>query len=135
MPEHDAGSGLERGMVSTSHLVNRAAMSPEPESLIPQLLRDMRAETGDIGEEIGDLRGELNSDMHSLRADVADDLLATEARQAAEHKQTREQIVGLRGAVIEYHTSVIGHGSLISEIEVRLRRVEQHLDLRPLDAH
>ncbi len=110
-------------------------MSPEPESLIPQLLRDMRAETGDIGEEIGDLRGELNSDMHSLRADVADDLLATEARQAAEHKQTREQIVGLRGAVIEYHTSVIGHGSLISEIEVRLRRVEQHLDLRPLDAH
>ena len=31
--------------------------------------------------------------------------------------------------------SVIGHGILISEPEARLRRIEQHLDLPPLDAH
>ncbi len=103
-------------------------MSPEPESLILQLLRDMRA-------ELTDMRAEAKSDMHSLRADVASDLIAMEARQAAEHKQTREQIVGLRRAVVEYHTSVIGHGVIISELEARLRRVEQHLDLPPLDAH
>ena len=53
----------------------------------------------------------------------------------SEHKQTREQIVGLRHAVVEYPTSAIGHGILISDLEARLRRVEQHLDLPPLDAH
>lgn len=107
-------------------------MSPKSESLVLQLLRDMRA-------EIMDMRAEVKSDMHSLRADVASDLLAIEARQAAEHERTRksvgEQIVGLRRAVVDYHTSVIGHGVIISELEARLRRVEQHLDLPPLDAH
>ena len=103
-------------------------MSSEPDNLVLQMLRDMR-------EEVGDMRAELKAEIHSLRADVASDLLAMEVRQAAEHKQTREQIVGLRRAVGEYHTSVIGHGILISELEARLRRVEQHLDLQPLDAH
>ena len=60
--------------------------------------------------------------MHSLRADLAADLLAT-------RKDLGEQIVGLRRAVIEYHTSVIGHGVIIGELEGRLRKVEQHLDL------
>jgi hypothetical protein len=50
-------------------------------------------------------------------------------------KDLSEQIVGLRRAVVEYHTSVIGHGIIISELEARLRRVEQHLALPPLDAH
>ncbi len=92
-------------------------MSPEPESLVLQLLRDMRA-------DMAEMRAEVKSDMHSLRADVASDLVALEARQAAEHKQTRDQIVGLRRAVVEYHTSVIGHGVIISELEAP-----------PLDAH
>ena len=48
--------------------------------------------------------------MGSLRANVAADLLALEARQEAQHKQTREQIVGLRRAVVESPTSVIGYG-------------------------
>ena len=114
-------------------------MSSEPDNLVLQLLRDMRVEMGDMRTELKsgakELRAELKADIHSLRADVASDLLAMDARQAAEHKQTREQIVGLRRAVVEYHTSVIGHGVLISELEARLRRVEQHLDLPPLDAH
>ena len=107
-------------------------MSPEPDSLILELLRGMRAEMGDmradLKSDIQALRSDVASDMRSLRADVAADLLT-------EHKQTREQIVGLRRAIVEYHTSVIGHGILISELEARLRRVEQHLDLPPLDAH
>ena len=49
--------------------------------------------------------------MRTLRADLASDLLAT-------HKELSEQIVGeLRRAVIEYHTTVIGHGVRISEPE------------------
>jgi hypothetical protein len=51
---------------------------------------------------------------------------------ATMQKETREQIVGLRRAVIEYHSSVVGHGLLISEHEERLRRIEQVLDLPPL---
>ena len=46
-----------------------------------------------------------------------------------------EQIVGLRRAVTEYHSSAIGHGILISELEERLQRVEQHLNLPPAEAH
>ena len=58
----------------------------------------------------------LRSEMTSPRADVASDLLALEARQEAQHKQTREQIVGLRRTVVEYHTSVTGHGIIISDL-------------------
>lgn len=112
-------------------------MSPEPESLILQLLRDMRAEIGDLrGEmatktDLSDIRSEINS----LRADVAADLISLEARQDLQHKQTREQIGGLRRAVVEYHTSVIGHGVIISDLEARLRRVEQHLNLSGAEGH
>ena len=106
----------------------------EPESLILQILGEMRAELGDVRSDIGDLRSDIGrirtdfatkSDMHTLRADVAADILST-------RKELSEQIVGLRRAVIEYHTSVIGHGVLISELEARMRRVEQHLNLPSL---
>jgi hypothetical protein len=109
-------------------------MPEEPESLILELLRQMRAELGDVRTDIGQMRAEfatksdlnlLRADLHSLRADVASDLLST-------RKELGEQIVGLRRAVIEYHTSVIGHGVLISELEARMRRVEQHLNLPSL---
>lgn len=110
-------------------------MSAEPDSLVLQLLRDMRANmaTGfaEVRSEISDVR----SEVRSLRADVASDLIAMEARQATEHKQTREQIVGLRRAVVEYHTSVIEHGIIISELEARVRRIEQRLDLPLSETH
>lgn len=99
-------------------------MSSEPESLMLQLLRDMRAELGDMRGQMAtkDDIANLRSDMNSLRADVAADFIDV-------RKDLGEQIVGLRRAVIEYHTSVIGHGVLISELEARVRRVEQHLNL------
>jgi hypothetical protein len=104
-----------------------------------ELLRKMRAEIGDIRENMAtkaDLQGEIanvreeiadvRSGVHSLRADVASDLLVM-------RKETSDQIAGLRRAVVEYHTSVIGHGIIISELGARVRRVEQHLDLPALD--
>ena len=109
-------------------------MPEEPASLILELLRQMRAELGDVRSEmatkadLGSVRSEvadIKSDMHSLRADVAADLLTT-------RKELGEQIVGLRRAVIDYHTSVIGHGVIISELEARVGRVEQHLNLPSL---
>jgi hypothetical protein len=110
-------------------------MSNEPDSLILQMLRQMRAEMGDIREnmatkaDIANVREEIadvRSEVHSLRADVASDVIVM-------RKETSDQIAGLRRAVMEYHTSVIGHGIIISELEARVRRVEQHLDLPALD--
>jgi len=109
----------------------------EPESLVLQLLRNMRAEMAsksdmsDLRSEIADVRSEIadvRSEVRSLRADVASDFLTVE-------KRLSEQIVGLRRAVMEYHSSAIGHGVLISELDERLRRVEQHLNLPAADAH
>jgi hypothetical protein len=94
----------------------------------------MRAELGDVRSDIGQLRSDVGqirsdfatkSDLNTLRADVAADILST-------RKELSEHIVGLRRSVIEYHTSVIGHGVLISELEARMRRVEQHLNLPSL---
>ena len=50
------------------------------------------------------------SDLHSLRADVASDMLTMQ-------KDTREQIVGLRRTVVEYHSAVVGHGLIVGERE------------------
>ena len=112
-------------------------MSPEPESLILQLLRDMRAEIGDVRSEMATKTDivDLRSEMTSLRADVAADMIDMRREIGGVRKELSEQIVGLRRAVVEYHTSVIGHGVLISELEARLRRVEQRLDLSSTDAH
>src|ERR1700759_990038 len=108
-------------------------MTEEPASLILELLRQMRAELGDVRSDISHIRtdmatqsdvrmlhSDVAADMHTLRADVAADILST-------RKELSEQVLGLRRAVIDYHTSVIGHGAIISELEARVRRVEQHL--------
>jgi chromosome segregation ATPase len=103
-------------------------MTEEPESLILELLRQMRAELGDVRSDVSQLRADsaTKSDLSMLHADVAADILSN-------RKELSEQIVGLRRAVVEYHTSVIGHGILISELEARVRRVEQHLNLPSLN--
>ena len=116
-------------------------MADEPENLVLQLLRGIRADMA-TKAELTELKAELKADIgdvraevHSLRADVAADLHAMQAKTEVDQKATRDQIVGLRRALVEYHSAVIGHGVLISELEARVRRVEQHLDLPPIDAH
>jgi chromosome segregation ATPase len=94
-------------------------VTEEPASLILELLRQMRAELGDVRSEIREIRADS-----ATKSDLSD-ILST-------RKELGEQIMGLRRAVMEYHTSVIGHGSLISELEARVRRVEQHLNLPSL---
>jgi hypothetical protein len=34
--------------------------------------------------------------------------------------------------VAEYHSTVVGHGMLIRDLDARMRRVEQHLKLPPM---
>jgi hypothetical protein len=85
---------------------------------------------------MAELKAELTGEINSLRADVASDMLAMEKRTSdqisALQKQTGERIEGLRQTVVQYHSSVVGHGFLISELEGRVRRVERHLELPPL---
>jgi hypothetical protein len=89
-------------------------MSPEPESLILRLLRDMRAEIGSVRSDVASLRGEMatKGEIAELRADFRSDLNSLRANVAADfnslRKEVGEQIVGLR---------------------------EQHLNLPALGAH
>ncbi len=98
-------------------------MSREPENLVLRALRDIRADVA-----------ETKAELKSLGAAVASDFLTVNAKIEATRKELSDQIVGLRRAVVEYHSAVIGHGVLISELEARLRRVEQHLNLAAGDA-
>ena len=112
-----------------------AAVTEEPESLILELLRQMRAELGDVRSDIGQLRAEFatKSDLNLLRPTSIRSAPTSPPTSSQPARRLSEQIVGLRRAVIEYHTSVIGHGILISELEARMRRVEQHLNLPSLN--
>ena len=104
---------------------------PEPDNLVLQLLREMRAEMADMRavmatkDDLADVRAEVRS----LAADVASDFVTANARIDKTRKELSEQIVGLRRAVVEYHSSVIGHGILFTELEERVRKIEQHLGL------
>ena len=106
----------------------------EPENLVLILLRQIREEMA-TKKELAALEDALKSDfadvrteVKSLRADSASDLMNFE-------KRLGERITHLNRAVVEYHSSAIGHGVLISEFEDRLRRVEQHLKITPIESH
>jgi hypothetical protein len=106
----------------------------EPENLVLKSLREMREEMAtkrdlialksELKNDIADVRSEVKS----LRADVASDLITLEQRMS-------ERVSHLNRAVIEYHSSAVGHGILISEFEERLRRVEQHLKIPPREVY
>jgi hypothetical protein len=113
----------------------------DPENLVLRLLRDIREEMATkkdlsaVDNRLKSLKSELRndiadvrSDVKSLRADVASDFINVEKRLA-------DRINHLNRAVIEYHSSAVGHGILISEFEDRLRRVEQHLNLPPVGTY
>ena len=99
-------------------------MSDDPDNLALRLLREMRADMAtkhDLAKMAS--KDDLKFGINALRAVVASDLITT-------RKELSEQIVGLRRAVVEDHTSVIGHGIILSELEARVRRIEQRLDLQ-----
>ena len=87
-----------------------SAMANEPENLVLELFRGMRADITSVKTDVELIRSqmaqmvtkdELASEIRSLRADVAWDLLVMQ-KNNAEHKATREMVVGLRRTVIDY---------------------------------
>ncbi len=85
-------------------------MSDAPDNLVLQLLREIRAEQTRTNDRIDGLGRAVAADIHELRKDTSD------------------QIAGLRRAVVEYHSAVIGHGMIISDLEARVRRLEQRFE-------
>ncbi len=108
-------------------------MSDEPENFTLALLRKIDAKVDGLRDEVSDIRkvmatksdiADVRSEINSLRADVASDMLTLE-------KRLSDQISGLRRSVMEYHSSAVGHGVLLTEFEERLRRLEEHVGLTP----
>ena len=103
-------------------------MSDEPENFTLALLRKIDNKVDGLREEMAAMRdtmatkSELRGEINSLRADVASDMLVLE-------KRLGDQIGGLRRSVMEYHSSAIGHGVLLTELEERVRRLEQQASL------
>jgi hypothetical protein len=112
-------------------------LSREPESLVLEILRNSGADVARVDEKVDATKTELRSEIRSPRADVASDFVLvrkeTSEQIAGLRKETSEQIAGLRRAVVEYHSVVLGHGILISELEARVRRLEQHVGLPAMD--
>ena len=134
-PGASAASGPPGALILLQLLVCNATLGNEPENLVVELLRNIRAEVAGVRAELAAVKTEFKSEINLLRADVASDLVLMQAKNTVEHKITRDQVAGLRRAVFDYHASVAGHGVLISEFEDRLRRVEQHLNLPSQEAH
>ena len=62
-------------------------------------------------------------------------LLTQVARTVTGHDRKLDDLAAglasLRNAVTHYHSTVLGHGILISELDERVRRIERHLRLEP----
>lgn len=72
--------------------------------------------------DLAELGHELRSEMKSLRADVASNLMTME-------KRMNDQFVTLRRSVMEYHSIAVGRGMLYSELDERVRLIEQRLEM------
>ena len=110
-------------------------MTREPESVVLELLPNIRADLARADEKVDNVRAELRSDIDNAKANLRSEILSLRADVAADlatmRKETSEQI---RRAVAEYHSAVLGHGILISDLGARLRRMEQHLGLSAMGA-
>ncbi len=111
-------------------------MADEPENFTLALLRKIDGKVESLASDVSDIRrtmasksdtADVRSEIKSLRADVASDMMTLE-------KRLGDQIAGLRRSVIEYHSLSIGHGVLLTELEERVRRLEQRAD-RPSEGH
>jgi phage shock protein A len=113
----------------------------DPENMVLHLLREMREDIRRIDEKVdgvraematkqdlAEVKAELQSEIKSLRADVASDFLTYEQRM-------NDQFTTLRRAVMEYHSTAVGHGMLYTELEERVRKIEQRLDMTPAESH
>lgn len=70
------------------------------------------------------LLGSVAADVREMKASMA-----TKAELAEVKKELKDDVRSLREALTEYHSAVLGHGILITELDERLRKVERHLGI------
>ncbi|MEO5374147.1 MAG: hypothetical protein H7840_07675 [Alphaproteobacteria bacterium] len=126
-------------------------------SAVFQLLGNMAAVQREQGQKINELVGvvnELTASQKQLATDLREhglklnelvgvvndhgrklDVLYAETqdiRRELATKADKADVAFLRQTVTEYHSSVMGHGILISELDERVRRLERHVGVAPL---
>ena len=85
----------------------------------------------------GGMSGGDGVDLGQVLAMLGDLLVGQRGMQEAIRAVDRRvddlagQVASLREAVDSYHAAVVGHGMLITELDERLRRVEQERDSPP----
>jgi hypothetical protein len=84
---------------------------------------------GTVAADVRQMKGELTGIKTDLLI-VKTDLAGVKADLA--NKADKSDIADLRSALTTYHSAVLGHGILISEIEERVRRIERHIGLAPV---
>lgn len=97
---------------------------------IHQILLGISQVQQDHGRQLADLRMQLRTEMGGVRSEIGD-IRSEISDIRSEIRDIRSEIGGLRRQVTEYHSSVLGHGILISELDQRVRRLEEHLGLPP----
>jgi hypothetical protein len=75
------------------------------------------------------LLGALATDMREMKADMRE--MKADIREIKATKADKADVEGLRQTVTQYHSAVLGHGFLISDLEDRVLRIERHLGLPP----
>lgn len=91
-------------------------------SLLGTVASDVREQTRKLNEVIGTVNDhgrkltELATDLGDLKQDVS----SLKIGQAT-----------IRKEIADYHSSVLGHGILISELDERVRRIERQLGITP----
>ena len=63
-------------------------------------------------------------------------LVQVSGRLDSHERKLDDLVVGLadlRATVTNYHSAVLGHGILISELDERIRRIERHLKLESIE--
>lgn len=120
-----SGNGVDLGTVLGAIDIvarNVNALTTRVDSLQAQMLglaEDVRSLHGEVRGLHGEVRG-LHGEVRGLQGEV---------QEIKREMATKDDLALLRQTVTEYHSAVIGHGILISDLDDRLRRVEQHLGL------
>ena len=101
---------------------------------IVAMLGDVLAGQETIRRDLSQLKDETQREFAAVRMDIAlvKQDLALVKRDLASVKQ---DVASVRQEVALYHSSVMGHGIALTELQARLQRVEEHLNLPPLTPH
>ena len=87
---------------------------------------------GNFDEMSGSGNGADVAAVYQLLSQVAQTVAQHSRRFDLLESRVEDGFASLRQTVPQYHASVMGHGTLISELDHRVRRIEEHLHLPPI---